>query len=97
MVETPTIRGFFILIKFRGTMYPHVLYKNKIPNIVRYVKTLASKEIGESIFQCSFYDHIIRKQDDYNEKWEYIENNPVKWMLMKNPILLSLGFLYIII
>ena len=63
-----------------------VPYKNKISNIVRSIKTLASKEIGKSIFQRSFYDHIIRNQDDYNEKWEYIENNPAKWLLMKQPL-----------
>ena len=54
---------------------------NKILNIVRSIKTLTTKEIGKPIFQRSYYDHIIRNQDDYNEVWEYIENNPKKWLL----------------
>ena len=54
---------------------------NKISNIVRSIKTLTTKEIGKPIFQRSYYDHIIRNQDDYNEVWEYIENNPKKWLL----------------
>ena len=54
---------------------------NKIANIVRSFKVLVTKEVGESIFQRSYYDHIIRNQQDYDEAWEYIENNPYKWML----------------
>ena len=52
-----------------------------IPSIVRSLKTLTTKEIGESIFQRSYHDHIIRNEKDYREIWEYIENNPRKWML----------------
>lgn len=58
---------------------------NRIANIVRSIKTLTTKEIGKPIFQRSYYDHIIRNQDDHNEIWEYIENNPKKWMLTHNP------------
>ncbi len=58
---------------------------NRIANIVRSIKALTTKEIGKPIFQRSYYDHIIRNQDDYNEIWEYIENNPKKWILTHNP------------
>ena len=54
---------------------------NRISGIVRSIKVLVSKEIGESIFQRSYYDHVIRNQKDYDEVWEYIENNPRKWVL----------------
>jgi REP element-mobilizing transposase RayT len=54
---------------------------NKIASIVRSIKVLTTKEIGESIFQRSYYDHVIRNQYDYDEIWEYIENNPRKWAL----------------
>ena len=55
------------------------IYKNKVSNIVRSLKILTTKEIGESIFQRSYYDHIIRDQNDYNEIWEYIDKNPKKY------------------
>ena len=54
---------------------------NKVANIVRSLKTLTTKEIGKSIFQRSYHDHIIRGEQDYLEIWEYIENNPQKWLL----------------
>ena len=56
---------------------------NKVASIVRSIKTLTTKEIGKPIFQRSYYDHIIRNQKDYNEIFEYIENNPLKWKLTK--------------
>ena len=70
-----------ILVFDNGTMWASSP-TNKVSNIVRSLKILTTKEIGESIFQRSFYDHIIRNQEDYNEIWEYIDNNPKKWILM---------------
>ena len=67
-----------------GTMWASSPTANKVANIVRSLKTLSTKEYGKPIFQRSYYDHIIRDQNDYNEKWEYIENNPAKWILTKN-------------
>ena len=57
--------------------------KNAIASIVRSIKVLTTKEIGESIFQRSYYDHVIRNQCDYHEIWEYIENNPKAWRIKK--------------
>lgn len=34
---------------------------------------------GNKIFQTSFYDHVIRSEQDYREIWDYIDNNPAKW------------------
>ena len=55
----------------------------KISGIVRSIKTLITKEIGVPVFQRSYYDHVIRNQQDYNEIWEYIENNPGKWAMTR--------------
>lgn len=41
-------------------------------------------EQGSKIFQRSYYDHVIRNQNDYDEVWQYIENNPKKWVLEHN-------------
>lgn len=54
--------------------------------IARFVGTLkrfCNKEYGENIWQARYYDHVIRNQQDYNEIWEYIENNPRKWAITK--------------
>ena len=56
---------------------------SKISSIVRSIKILTTKEIGIPIFQRSYYDHVVRNQQDYNEIWEYIENNPKKRLITK--------------
>lgn len=61
-----------------------------VSNVVGWLKYNITKEInvicgenGTSIFQRSYYDHIIRNQLDYDETWYYIDNNPINW-IMKN-------------
>ena len=61
----------------------HQTKSSRIASIVPSIKALTTKEIGVSIFQRSYYDHVIRNQNDYNEIWEYIENNPKKWVMKK--------------
>ena len=48
---------------------------------VMSLKALSTKAVGFSVWQRSFYDHVIRNEADYRSVWEYIETNPVKWML----------------
>ena len=49
--------------------------------VVRALKIMVRKTTGLSPFQSSFHDHIIRCQEDYDETWQYIDNNPLKWFL----------------
>ena len=53
--------------------------RSPLQNIVRSFKSYVTKQIGFSIWQRSFHDHIIRDEQDYLRIAEYIENNPVKW------------------
>ena len=70
----------FIIRIENGSMWASTPTK-RVDNIVRSLKILTTKEIGESIFQRSYYDHVIRNEQDYREIWHYIENNPRKWIL----------------
>ena len=63
-----------LILLDNGSMWASIP-TNKIASIVRSIKVLTTKEIGKSIFQRSYYDHIIRNQRDFDEIWEYIENN----------------------
>ena len=47
--------------------------------VVRSIKALVRKETGKSLFQNSFYDHILRDKQDFLIHWDYIETNPGKW------------------
>ena len=67
--------------------YSNIKTENKnstISNFVSTFKRFCNKEYGENIWQSRYYDHVIRNQEDYNEIFEYIENNPKKYLLKKN-------------
>ena len=55
-------------------------------NIMGWFKYETTKQINslrkehKRFWQRSFFDHIIRDQNDYNETWEYIDNNCLKWI-----------------
>ncbi len=50
-----------------------------IPKFISLFKRYCNREIGYNIWQKSFYEHIIRNEQDYLTHYEYIENNPIKW------------------
>ena len=69
----------------------HILYSIKSENngriisaptrsvIIGQMKRYVSKQAGEPVWQKSFYDHVIRNQKSYEQIWQYIENDPLKW------------------
>ena len=57
-----------------------------IAQFVGTLKRFCNKEYGSNIWQSRYYDHVVRNQQDYNEIWEYIENNPTKWAITKDMI-----------
>ncbi|MBE6581364.1 MAG: hypothetical protein E7650_07115 [Ruminococcaceae bacterium] len=50
-----------------------------IPRFVSTFKRFANKEAGQSLFQRSFHDHVVRDRHDYRKIAAYIENNPLLW------------------
>ncbi|MBR2404068.1 MAG: transposase, partial [Clostridia bacterium] len=52
-----------------------------IMTVIGQMKRWVSKEIGFSVWQKSYYEHVIRNENDYIEKAQYILNNPLKWEL----------------
>ncbi len=58
----------------------------KSPNlseIIRQFKSNVTKRIGQSIWQKSFYDRVIRNEREYQEVWRYIDENELKWKLRR--------------
>ncbi len=50
-----------------------------LPIVVGQLKRVSSKKSGVSLWQRSYYDHIIRNKTDYEEISKYIYNNPINW------------------
>lgn len=51
-----------------------------ISRIIKQFKGSITKQIGFSIWQKSFYDRVIRNEKEYQEVWNYIHNNPLKYL-----------------
>ena len=55
-----------------------------ISRVIKQFKGSITKQIGFSVWQKGYNDHIIRCQADYDETWQYIDENPLKWFLKKD-------------
>ena len=51
-----------------------------IPSYVAAFKSLITKEIGFSMFQRDYHDHIIRNENEYQKIWDYIDTNVSNWV-----------------
>lgn len=51
-----------------------------IAQIIKAWKHLITRDAGESIWQASFYDHVVRDEVAYQEIWQYIDANPARWL-----------------
>lgn len=47
--------------------------------IIRGFKIGVTKQIGHSIWQRNYYEHIIRNDESYQKIIEYISENPKNW------------------
>ena len=50
-----------------------------VSRVIKQLKEFVTKQVGYSIWQRSFYDHIIRNDADYAVKYNYILDNPRRW------------------
>ena len=58
-----------------------------IPEIIGAYKSLVTRRwncsqhsTGQKLFQTSFYETVLRNEKAYLEAWQYIEDNPQKWV-----------------
>ncbi|MCR4862357.1 MAG: transposase [Ruminococcus sp.] len=66
-------------IQTSGT--PRAAFPTKsVSRIINGLKSISTKQIGFSIWQKSFHDHIIRNEKEFLEICSYIDNNPTNWV-----------------
>ncbi len=70
-----------LLLRIEGDILGRPVVAPTISRVIKQMKGYVSKQIGHSIWQKSFIDHIIRNEKDYIEHYTYIENNPLSWEL----------------
>ena len=50
-----------------------------VSRIMQQMKGAVTKQIGQSVWQKLYHDHVIRGEKDYLKIWQYIDSNPAKW------------------
>ncbi len=78
-VIMPNHIHIILIVNNNGTSKAPSPTNNIISHSVSTLKRFINKEVGYNIFQRSFYDHVIRDQNDYLTIWNYIDTNPAKW------------------
>lgn len=74
-----------LILRIESDIDGRIISAPTVSTAIGSMKRWVSRQIGRPIWQKSFYDHGIRNQRDYDEIWEYIENNPLKYALKKAP------------
>ncbi len=67
-----------LLLRIHSDIDGRPMVAPTIDRVIKQMKGYITKQIGFSIWQKSYNDHIVRGLDDYKNIWEYIENNPLK-------------------
>jgi len=64
-----------------------------LPEIMRWYKTMTTNDyiravkagtlppFQQKLWQKSYFDHVVRNDEDYEQTWQYIENNPEQWVI----------------
>ena len=56
-----------------------IIAPTSVSFVVQQLKRCVSKQVGSSIWQKSFHEHVIRSEPEYQEIWKYIDENPRRW------------------
>ena len=50
-----------------------------VPRMIAALKRFINREAGRQLWQSSYYDHVIRNEEDFLRTWAYMDENPAKW------------------
>lgn len=61
----------------------------KLGNWIGTLKRVLARQVGSTdsqdpVWQRGFFDHILRSTESYSEKWNYVQDNPVRAGLVAN-------------
>ena len=68
-----------LLLQIRTDHNGNAVKAPSVSVVVQQMKGYVPKELGCSVWQKLFHDHIIRNETDYSKIWNYIVGNPIKW------------------
>ena len=73
------IHLILVLLNSDGTPGCASPTKAKLAKVINAFKSLTSRQVGFTIWQRSYHDHIIRDEHEYQKIHNYIKENPQTW------------------
>ena len=70
-----------LIVTINADGYGRPMGAPTLSTVINQMKGYVTKRIGFPVWQKLYHDHIIRGQADYDEIWQYIDENPLKWNL----------------
>ena len=67
-----------LILRIESDIGGRIISAPTVSTVVGHMKRWVSMQIGQSIWQKSFIDRVVRNDIGYRAVWEYIENNPIK-------------------
>jgi REP element-mobilizing transposase RayT len=56
-----------------------------VSGLKRTISVALGNQSNAPLWQPGFFDHLLRNDESYSEKWEYVQNNPVRHGLVTSP------------
>ncbi len=82
--EGVTVENFVIMPNHVHILFTLYGAKKPVSQIISALKSLSRREAGYQIWQNRFYDTVIDSYEVLEDKYNYINNNPMNWILNKN-------------
>ena len=73
-----------LILIIHGDECGRAMHAPTVMRVIQQMKGYVTKQLGLSIWQKSFFDHIIRNRDDYEKHVKYIYENPMKREIENN-------------
>ncbi len=67
-----------LLLRFDNFDCGRTQFAPTLSRVIKQFKGAVTKQVGFSMWQKGFYDHIVRTEDEYYNIWNYIEYNALK-------------------
>ena len=72
-----------LLLQISGMWEPNdfrEITNSKVSKFVGTLKRMCGRQCGINFWQRGSHDHVIRGEKDYQKIWQYIEENPTRWV-----------------
>jgi putative transposase len=77
-LEAKTLSDFVGAWKRWTSRRIHALRGRHSTSVAGLPRSATAATTGTALWQREFFDHVLRSKESYNDKWNYVRDNPVR-------------------